>query len=140
MPDLHDAMKKIGKRLAESSPFDDIWNSIVPQSIDYGLMEKANNIFVIPADFEWNDLGSWDALYNIFSKKDKDNVVRGLGTIIEGENNLIQSNNRFTAIIGVDNLVVVNTDDATLVVPRDKVEKVKDLVKWLDEKGQKGLL
>ena len=103
-------------------------------------MEKANNIFVIPADFEWNDLGSWDALYDIFSKKDKDNVVRGMGTIIEGENNLIQSNNRFTAIIGVDNLVVVNTDDATLVVPRDKVEKVKDLVKWLDEKGQKGLL
>jgi mannose-1-phosphate guanylyltransferase len=103
-------------------------------------MEKANNIFVIPADFEWNDLGSWDALYDIFSKKDKDNVVRGLGTIIEGENNLIQSNNRFTAIIGVDNLVVVNTDDATLVVPRDKVEKVKDLVKWLDEKGHKDLL
>jgi mannose-1-phosphate guanylyltransferase len=103
-------------------------------------MEKANNIFVIPADFEWNDLGSWDALYDIFSKKDKDNVVRGLGTIIEGENNLIQSNNRFTAIIGVDNLVVVNTDDATLVVPRDKVEKVKDLVNWLDEKGHKDLL
>jgi len=103
-------------------------------------MEKANNIFVIPADFEWNDLGSWDALYDIFSKKDNDNVVRGLGTIIEGENNLIQSNNRFTAIIGVDNLVVVNTDDATLVVPRDKVEKVKDLVKWLDEKGHKDLL
>ena len=140
MPDLHDAMKKIGKCLAESSSFDDIWDSIVPQSIDYGLMEKANNIFVIPADFEWNDLGSWDALYDIFSKKDKDNVVRGLGTIIEGENNLIQSNNRFTAIIGVDNLVVVNTDDATLVVPRDKVEKVKDLVKWLDEKGHKDLL
>ena len=63
-----------------------------------------------------------------------------MGTIIEGENNLIQSNNRFTAIIGVDNLVVVNTDDATLVVPRDKVEKVKDLVKWLDEKGHKDLL
>ena len=103
-------------------------------------MEKANNIFVIPADFEWNDLGSWDALYDIFSNKDKDNVVRGLGTIIEGENNLIHSNNRFTAIIGVDNLVVVNTDDATLVVPRDKVEKVKDLVNWLDEKGHKDLL
>ena len=101
---------------------------------------RDSNIFVIPADFEWNDLGSWDALYDIFSKKDKDNVVRGLGTIIEGENNLIQSNNRFTAIIGVDNLVVVSTDDATLVVPRDKVEKVKDLVKWLDEKGHKDLL
>jgi mannose-1-phosphate guanylyltransferase len=103
-------------------------------------MEKANNIFVVPADFEWNDLGSWDALYDIFSKKDKDNVVRGLGAVMGGENNFIQSNDRFTAIIGADNLVVVNTDDATLVVPRDKVEKVKDLVNWLDKKGHKDLL
>jgi light-regulated signal transduction histidine kinase (bacteriophytochrome) len=57
-----------------------------------------------------------------------------------GENNFIQSNDRFTAIIGVDNLVVVNTNDATLIVPRDKAEKVKNLVNWLDKKGHKDLL
>ena len=103
-------------------------------------MEKADNIFVIPAQFEWNDLGSWDALYEIFSKKENDNVIRGLGTVLDGENNLIQSNEKFTAVIGLDNIVVVNTNDATLVVPRDKVEKVKDLVSWIDKKNFKDLL
>ena len=140
MPDLHDAIKKIGLRIEKSDSFDDIWESILPESIDYGLMEKANNIFVIPAEFEWNDLGSWDALYDIFSKKENDNVVRGLGTVLEGKNNFIQSKDRFTAVIGIDNVVVVNTDDATLIVPRNKVEKVKDLVAWLDKKNHKELL
>ena len=140
MPDLHDAIKKIGLRIEKSDSFDDIWESILPESIDYGLMEKANNIFVIPAEFEWNDLGSWDALYDIFSKKENDNVVRGLGTVLEGKNNFIQSKDRFTAVIGIDDVVVVNTDDATLIVPRNKVEKVKDLVTWLDKKNHKELL
>ena len=53
---------------------------------------------------------------------------------MEGENNFIQSNEKFTAVIGLDNIVVVNTNDATLVVPRDKVEKVKDLVSWLEKR------
>ena len=140
MPDLHDAIKKIGLRIEKSDSFDDIWESILPESIDYGLMEKANNIFVIPAEFEWNDLGSWDALYDIFSKKENDNVIRGLGTVLEGKNNFIQSTDKFTAIIGIDDIVVVNTDDATLIAPRNKVEKVKDLVAWLDKKNHKELL
>ena len=112
----------------------------MPESIDYGLMEKADNIYVIPAQFEWNDLGSWDALFEIFSKKENDNIIRGLGTVLDGENNFIHSNEKFTAVIGLDNIVVVNTNDATLVVPRDKVEKVKDLVSWLDKKNFKDLL
>jgi mannose-1-phosphate guanylyltransferase len=103
-------------------------------------MEKANNIFVVPADFEWNDLGSWDSLYEIFAKKDGENVIRGSGTVLDGKGNLVQSNGKFTAIIGVDDLVVVNTDDATLIVPKDKVEKVKDLVGWLEKKNHKKLL
>ena len=140
MPELHDAIKKIGVRIEKSDSFDDIWEDILPESIDYGLMEKANNIFVIPAEFEWNDLGSWDALYDIFSKKENDNVIRGLGTVLEGKNNFIQSTDRFTAVIGIDDIVVVNTDDATLIVPRNKVEKVKDLVVWLDKKNHKELL
>ena len=102
-------------------------------------MEKANNIFVVPAEFKWNDLGSWDSLFDVFSKKDNENVIRGAGTVMGGKNNFIQSNGKFTAVIGLDDLVVVNTDDATLVVPRNKVEKVKELVTWLD-KNHKNLL
>ena len=67
-------------------------------------------------------------------------IFRGLGTFLDCKGYLVQSNGKFTAIIGVDDLVVVNTDDATLIVPKDKVEKVKDLVGWLEKKNHKKLL
>ena len=140
MPELSDALTKIGQHLEKSKLFDAVWENIVPESIDYGLMEKAKNIYVVPAEFEWNDIGSWDALYEIFSKKEGENVVRGLGKVLEGEGNLIQSNDRFTAVIGLDDIVVVNTEDATLIVSKDKVEKVKDLVSWIGKKKYKNLL
>jgi len=140
MPELHDSLFNIRKRMELSKPYDDIWESITPESIDYGVMEKADNIFVIPADFEWNDLGSWNALYEIFSKKEGENVIRGFGTVIDGKSNLVHSNGRFTAVIGLNDLVVVNTDDATLIVPKDKSERVKDLVSWLKSKKHEDLL
>ena len=121
-----------------SDSFDDIWETILPESIYYGLMEKADNIFVIPAQFEWNDLGSWDAIYEIFSKKENDNVIRGLGTVLEGKNNIIQSNEKFTAVIGLDNIVVVNTNDATLVVPRDTKSDQATTLKIVDELYSEG--
>ena len=140
MPELFDALTKIGECIETSKPFDNIWENIIPQSIDYGLMEKADNIYVIPAEFDWNDIGSWDALYEVFSKKEGDNVIRGLGRVLDGKGNLVQSNGKFTAVIGLDNIVVVNTKDATLIVHRDKVEKVKDLVSWIEKKNHKDLL
>jgi len=79
-------------------------------------------------------------LYGIFSKKEGENIIRGFGTVIDGKSNLIQSSGRFTAVIGLNNLAVVNTDDATLIVPKNKSEKVKDLINWLENKNHKDLL
>ena len=67
------------------------------------------------------------------------NIIQGNGKVLDGKNNLIQSNGKFTAVIGVSNLVVVNTEDATLVVPRDKVEDVKELVDFLKNSGNQEL-
>ena len=67
-------------------------------------------------------------------------MIRGQGKVLGGKGNLIQSNGKFTAVIGLDDIVVVNTEDATLVVPKDKVEKVKDLVSCLEKKKQTNLL
>jgi len=140
MPELYDSLIKIKNCLDKSNNFEDIWNNITPTSIDYGLMEKSNNIFVVPAEFEWNDLGSWDALHKFFSKKEGENIIRGFGNVLDGKNNLIQSIDKFTAIIGLDDIVVVNTEDATLVVKKDMVERVKELVSWLEKKDYKELI
>ena len=140
MPDLKNQLVKIEKRINKKQDFSRIWKQIEPESIDYGLMEKSDNIYMVKAEFEWNDVGSWDAVYDLSPKSKGKNVIRGEGVVIEGKNNLIQSNGQFTAVIGADNLVVVNTEDAILVVSREKVEEVKTLVDYLEKKKRKDLL
>ena len=101
---------------------------------------ETRSIYVVTGDFKWNDIGSWSALYDVLNTRDDGNIVRGNGKVMNGKNNLIQSNGRFTAVLGLSDLVVVNTDDATLIVPRDKVEDVKDLVAFLKKDGQSNLI
>ncbi len=131
LPELHDSLTKIAPKLDAGQSIDELWDFIEPESIDYGLMEKASNIYVISGEFSWNDIGSWNALYEVLNPSKNGNIIKGSGEVLNGKNNLIHSNGRYTAIVGIDDLVVVNTDDATLVVPKDKVEDVKQLVELL---------
>ena len=139
MPEMMESINEIALRLQKGKSFKQKWDLIQPESIDYGLMEKAKNIFVVSGDFKWNDIGSWNALYDVLNPNIDNNIIRGHGKVLDGKNNLIQSNGKFTAVIGASNLVVVNTEDATLVVPRDKVEDVKELVGFLKDNGNREL-
>ena len=139
MPELSESLKLIAPKIQKGEPFRDIWHFIESESIDYGLLEKAKNIYMVSGEFKWNDIGSWNALYDVLNTNVDGNIVRGKGKVMDGKNNLIQSNGRFTAVLGVSNLVVVNTDDATLVVPRDKVEDVKAMVDFLKKSGHGNL-
>jgi mannose-1-phosphate guanylyltransferase len=103
-------------------------------------MEKSDNIYVVKSEFVWNDLGSWDAVFEVSPKTKEQNVIRGEGLVIDGKNNLIESDNHFTAVLGLNNIVVVNTPDATLVIPRDKVEDIKELVSYLEKNKKSDLL
>ncbi len=141
MPDLYTHLTAIEKRLVKGKSFKDIWKKIKPESIDYGLMEKIkSHLYVVKAKFRWSDLGSWASVYNQLIRKGADNVVEGSGLVLEGKGNLVHSDGRFTAVVGVDNLVVVNTEDATLVIPRERVEEVRLVVDWLRNEGKKELL
>ncbi|NOZ04533.1 MAG: NTP transferase domain-containing protein [FCB group bacterium] len=141
MPELYEHLMTIGERIRENRSFTDVWEEIYPVSIDYGLMEKVKrDVYVIKATFEWSDLGSWNAVYDRAPKKKGGNVVKGEGVVLDGENNFVQSNGRFTAVMGLDNIVVVNTEDATLVIPRDRVEEVRVLVDWLKRENRQELL
>ena len=140
MPELMESLNQIAPRLQKGESFQDQWDLIEPESIDYGLFEKAKNIYGVSGEFKWNDIGSWDALYDVLNSNDDGNIIRGNGKVLNGKNNLIQSNGKFTAVIGASNLVVVNTEDATLVVPRDKVEDVKELVDFLKNSGNQELI
>ena len=141
LPDLYKQLIKMKPILKKKQDIGNLWESITPESIDYGLMEKvASDAYVVKADFEWNDLGSWNALYDILPKNKGGNVVRGEGMVLNGKDNFIYSQDHFTAVVGLENVVIVHTDDATLVVHKDQVEEVRSLVGLVAESNRKDLL
>ena len=102
-------------------------------SIDYGIMEKADNVVVIPADMVWNDIGTWAAMREIFDKDSLGNACFGKAVGIDTENCVIYSPNKLVATIGISNLVIVETDRALLVCPLERVQEVKKLVEKMKE-------
>ena len=115
-------------------------------SVDYAILERATGqpgppqVFVIPAEIGWSDIGSWGAVYELLAKQPHENVFAGPGHSLDASGNFLYSPNKFVAVIGVSNLVVVETSDALLVVPRDRAQEVAKLVRHLEEQKRKDLL
>jgi mannose-1-phosphate guanylyltransferase/mannose-6-phosphate isomerase len=118
---------RLDKQAFEASPSD---------SIDYALMEKSNNVVVVPLDAQWNDIGSWSALYDIGTKDNNGNVIQGDVFTEETTNTYIHATHHMVATIGVDNLIVVDTPDATFIATQDKVQEVKSIVESLQANGR----
>jgi len=113
---------RLNKLAFESSPSD---------SIDYALMEKSNKVAVVPLDAGWSDIGSWPALYDIGIKDVDGNVVHGDVITQNTSDTYINANHHMVAAIGVENLIIVDTPDATLVASKDKAQEVKAIVESL---------
>ncbi|MCF7970873.1 MAG: mannose-1-phosphate guanylyltransferase/mannose-6-phosphate isomerase [Methylococcaceae bacterium] len=99
-----------------------------PDSIDYAVMEKTDKAVVIPLDAHWNDVGSWSALWDVRVKDSRGNALSGDVLALDTENSFIHSENKLIAVVGVKDLVIVETDDAVMVAPKDRVQEVKDIV------------
>ncbi len=103
-------------------------------SIDYGIMEKDPSMLVIPADLTWSDIGNWGAVYEMLAPHDRANVVRGLHVTHDSQGNIIYSHTgKLIATAGVKNMIIIETDDAILVCPRDRAHDVKKLVTELEK-------
>lgn len=105
-------------------------------SIDYALMEKSDNVVVVPLNAQWSDIGSWSALYDIGVKDNKGNVIKGDVSAIDTSNTYINAHHHMVATIGVDNLIIVDTPDATLIASRDKAQEVKYIVESLHKNSR----
>ncbi len=111
-----------------------IFNQFPDISIDYGLMEKYDNIYTANALFEWDDVGSWDALDRVKPKDDNGNISEGVTALIDCENSIFvnkSSGKIAIGAIGLEDFVVVVTDDSVLICPKDKVQDVKKCVQKL---------
>jgi len=103
-------------------------------SVDYAIMEKSTNVVVVPATFDWDDVGAWPAIAKHFTPDAAGNVLRGLAMVENGSGNIVVSDDgHLTAVVGASDLVVVHTPQATLVVPKDKAQEIKALLKRLAE-------
>ena len=97
-------------------------------------MEKAKNVYLVKGDFTWSDLGSWEQVYKL-SPKDKDgNVTVGDSILLDGKNSYVYSSKGVVAVLGLEDIVVVQEKDATLICKREKVEEVKQVVDRLKRK------
>ena len=105
-------------------------------SIDYALMEKSNNVVVVPLDAQWNDIGAWSALYDIGIKDSQGNVIKGDVITQDATNTYIKADYHMVAAIGVDNLIIINTPDATMIANKDKAHEVKSIVKFIQDSGR----
>lgn len=145
-PDVHRHWQRIleavqaGDLTGESDRIAEIYHELPATSIDYALMEKARGVMMGEGNFGWSDVGAWSALASFWEQDDKGNAVRGDSLTLDAENNLVYNPGKLTALVGVKDLVVVETDDALLICPKDMDQKVKEIVTELKEKQKKEYL
>lgn len=104
-------------------------------SIDYAVMEKADNVSVVAGEFDWSDVGSWRSVSDMVAPDERGNKILGDAVMVDSRNNYVQSDGRLVAAVGVDSLVIVDTPDALLVGDRDKMQLVKQVVEELRIQG-----
>ncbi|MCD6570630.1 MAG: mannose-1-phosphate guanylyltransferase [Deltaproteobacteria bacterium] len=134
LSDIYKRLMDMGARIdKEGRALYEFYRDVEAISIDYGIMEKALNVGVIPVEFGWNDVGSWDALGRISSTDGKGNAVQGHAVLEDSWNNVIWATGKRIVLIGVNNMVVVEGQDAILVCPRGRSQDVSKLLRKMKE-------
>lgn len=151
LPDMYNDMEKIFDDLRtdrEEAAIAATYPNLEKISVDYGIMEHAEGVYCIPADFGWNDVGSWDSLDNVFAGDENRNITAGeaadaKNVINEGSTKTVvfdTAGDKLIATVGLENVVIVNTKDAILVLDKNHAQDVKKIVDALKDSGREELL
>jgi len=117
-----------------------VWPQVVRQTIDYGVMEGAGDVAVIPVDIGWSDVGSWTSLAELLPADEEGNIVGGLHVGIDTRDTLVFGGKRLIATIGLEGMVIVDTEDALLVCPKEREQDVREIVRLLERKDNQQYL
>ncbi|MFN3873067.1 MAG: mannose-1-phosphate guanylyltransferase [Ignavibacterium sp.] len=134
MPDLFEGLTEIEKHLNQKDYHDVLvktYGQMKKISIDYGIMEKSTKVYLTKGFFTWSDVGSWEEVYQLSEKDSSGNALVGKVYTDKVIDSYIYSPDKFTAVIGVDNLIIINYDDTLLVCRRDRAQDVKNVVEYL---------
>jgi len=145
LPELYNALQQMEAALgtaAEAQAIARVYSSLQPISIDYGVMEKADNALVAWGDFGWSDVGSWDALWEVLPKDTHGNAAQGSVRFvgIDTRRSLLYGRQKLIAVVGLEDVIVVETDDALLICRREASQDVRKVVDELVARGETELL
>ena len=134
MPDIYAGLLRIQDAIgteAEDEVLATEFDTFISESIDYGIMEKAEDIYVIPGTFGWDDVGSWLAIERINKTNEFGNVIKGNVVTVNTRNTIIEGSDKLIATVGVEDTVIVDTDDALLVCAKERAGEIKKVLENL---------
>ena len=143
MPDTYEKLLHIKDTVGKpeyEAVLKDEFTAMESQSIDYGVLEKADEIYTIPGSFGWDDVGSWLAIERLQEADNEGNVVAGNVITVNTTNCIIQGNEKLIAAVGLEGIVIVNTNDAVLISTKEHCGEIKQVMKQLEESGRDNLL
>jgi len=137
LPRLFKKMSKIREFIGtekEEGVVDSVYSNLQNLSIDYAILERSDDVLVIPGDFGWNDVGSWDTLGTIFPTDENGNIVKAKHLGINTKNSIIYGDDRLIATIGLEEFIIADTSDALLICPKGKAQEVKNIVELIKDR------
>ncbi len=140
MPVLYEGLRAIENALRQGKKAraNTLFRGFERKSIDYGLMEKAKNVLMVPATFQWDDIGTWASFHRVLDLDGKGNYTRGNTICIDTKDSVIVGDARMVGTIGVSNLVIVASKDGILICGKDRVQEVREIAKHIE--GKKRLI
>lgn len=134
MPDMYEHLSRIREVIGTEEQelvMEKEFHEIIPQSIDYGIMEKAKNIYILPGTFGWDDVGSWLAVGRIKKSNESGNVVSGNVITVDTQDCVIQGEKKLIAAVGLEDIVIVDTEDAILICAKNSAGDIKKVLENL---------
>ncbi|MBK8946773.1 MAG: mannose-1-phosphate guanylyltransferase [Ignavibacteriae bacterium] len=143
LPELYEGLLELEKVISAENfneTLTKVYGQLASISIDYGIMEKSNKVFLIKGNFDWSDVGSWEEVYQLSEKDENGNAKIGDFYAENSFGSYVFNPKKFTAIVGLENIIVIETDDALLICNRDNAQDVKHVVDYLKMNNKDNLL
>ncbi|MGH7859418.1 MAG: mannose-1-phosphate guanylyltransferase [Candidatus Binatia bacterium] len=137
LPETDRALAAIVSAWGDRAALSSGYSAIRDQSVDFGILEKADDVAVVEGEFGWDDIGSWTALMRLWPADANGNVSRGRVVAIDSGKNVVVADERLVALVGVEDLVVVETGDAVLICSRERAQDIKLVLEELGRRGWK---
>ncbi len=141
LPDIYEELMRIDESIGRDdfkTVLEQAYGRMRTISIDYGVMEKTNRAYVVKSRFGWSDVGSWEEVYNLAPKDENGNYIssnKDLAILMDVKNCFVETNKTLIAMIGVEDLIVVSTEDAILICKQDRAQDVRNVVNYLKRKN-----